>query len=308
MCPSAVVAFLVALGAVLQGCGGSCTADQAIGDSFENKVGSWALIQMNPSGQTEITYRFGWEMKGDHGIPEDDWWGATKDSLESGFGVLVDGSKLVPVAKAAVPIVMNLLNEFLGSGAEIDDGEDSRYAITTTFQAGAIWQWDMSLSDQCGDAKMKSKVFMVTSSTGDRPCCLPGMFWDPTKQYQGCRLGGLMCSGGTSLTTQEKCDPSRSEVGESNLVPEDFYRSQGYGFLLDSVAVHCQETSYCHAAVLFIDDRSEMVVQYFTVCYPVPADAGWRQVLIIPNKPNAPHPTDGVVQALVSGNEIPWQT
>lgn len=308
MCPSAVVAFVVALGAVLQGCfGGGCTADQAIGDSFENKVGSWVLIQSNPSGKTELTYRFGWDMKGDHGIPEDDWWGATKASLESGFSVAVKGSKgskgskLIPVAKVAVPIVLGLVDALLGSGAEIDDGEDSRYAVTTTFQAGAIWQWDMSLSDQCGDAKMKSKVFMVTSSAKDIPCCLPGMSWDNTKQLKGCSMGGLMCSGGTSLTTQETCDPLRSVMVQQFVVEEEEFRSQGYGFLLDSVAKACQDAPECNAILVVSTDQPQFVMQIFEVCYPVPLefDPTRRKVLIIPNKPNAPHPTDGVVQALV---------
>jgi len=131
---------------------------------------------------------------GDHGASEQGWFDATKLSLAVGFvaeiGGIVGGPQIQVASEVASSIVNLIGNEF--SEDSVTDGKDeSEYTFEQTFPAGATWQWNMDIEDDCGPCKLNAKVFQSTTGLRDMPCCLPGAFLKGDKPEYGCRGQGV---------------------------------------------------------------------------------------------------------------------
>jgi len=163
---------------------------------MQGKQGKWALLESNPSGEKKMTYTQGWTM-GDHGASETGWFDATKVSLAVGFIAEIGsefGSPKIQVASAVASSIINLIgNEF--SEESVTDGKDeSEYTFEQTFPAGATWQWNMDIEDDCGSCNLNAKVFQSTTGLLDKPCCLPGTFKKGSHPEYGCNGQGVfMC-------------------------------------------------------------------------------------------------------------------
>lgn len=58
------------------------------------------------------------------------------------------------------------------------------------FPAGTIWQWQFTITDDCGGRSTVTKNDVVqTPNDPSMPCCLPGYFADQTKAHGDCVAG-----------------------------------------------------------------------------------------------------------------------
>lgn len=58
--------------------------------------------------------------------------------------------------------------------------------ITYHFQPGVLWQLVFEVEDDCGNSTVYTKQLTQTPNIASPPCCLPGLFSDPTKPHGPC--------------------------------------------------------------------------------------------------------------------------
>lgn len=96
---------------------------------------------------------------------------------------------------------------FLGTGGKVNLDVTGSYGqtVTTTVsqsvelelrldtteyydRPGSIWQWEVDLTDTCGNVlNVDTKFTVITDFADEKPCCLPGLFKYPEHTHGPCR-------------------------------------------------------------------------------------------------------------------------
>ena len=63
----------------------------------------------------------------------------------------------------------------------------SSTTYTDTFGAGTVWQFQFRAATPCGNATIRGNHFLVTPSSSQPPCCLPGMALNLSQPHGPCR-------------------------------------------------------------------------------------------------------------------------
>ena len=86
-------------------------------------------------------------------------------------------------------------------------GSEKNETIKYTRGEGQIWQYEYEVKDMCVPSwTLKVKDTIVTASSEEQPCCLPGMELDKNVPHGRCRLGS------PCLCDEEICERSLSDV------------------------------------------------------------------------------------------------
>lgn len=164
--------------------GGICKygvcAFQASTDCYyiKNVRGSWVSISSS-SGKQHVSYQEG--ITRSHTVSHSSEWGGSA-TIKASAGFNFFGEKgSVEVSGTA--------------SHSISDSYSSTFSMTTTttysydFDAGVVWQWKFDIDDGCGATTASGHDLALTLNQVNPPCCLPGMFADPTKPTGACATG-----------------------------------------------------------------------------------------------------------------------
>lgn len=145
-----------------------------------NKTGEWVqLASSEGTGATSqlVEYQFG-TQQGEATTHSKEFSHSAHNSFSLGFGVGAFGISLSASDTAASHTVKLHRDAFF---------KTSTTTYTDTFSAGIVWQFQFKATTPCGNTTIQGNHLLVTNSTSQPPCCLPGMQKDLTNPHGECR-------------------------------------------------------------------------------------------------------------------------
>jgi len=145
---------------------------------IESISGSWVSISSS-SGDQSVTYQEG--ITRSHTVSDSSEWGQSVTVTASAGFDFFGASASVSVSGA----VSNSVSHAYSSTFSMSSTTTYSYQ----FKAGVVWQWKFNVKDGCGTSTASGHDLALTPNEINPPCCLPGMFADPTKPTGACATG-----------------------------------------------------------------------------------------------------------------------
>merc|ERR1712014_547489 len=64
---------------------------------------------------------------------------------------------------------------------------------TFNYGAGVVWQWQFTITDQCGSSTVSGNDMALTPGAFEPPCCLPGYAKNVSVPHGACAAGPNVC-------------------------------------------------------------------------------------------------------------------
>ena len=145
-----------------------------------NRTGEW--VQLASSEGTDastqvVSFQFGTEQASGTAHSKE-FAHSAHNSFSLGFGIGAFGISFgVSNAMAQHSVALHR-DAFFKTSAVME---------SLTFDAGTIWQFQFKASTPCGTTTIRGKNLLLTPSTSQPPCCLPGMEMDLAMPHEKCR-------------------------------------------------------------------------------------------------------------------------
>jgi hypothetical protein len=144
--------------------------------AVRGKIGRWIDVASSPGNQTmELSYG----VDRSYEVESVAHWGrSTTISLKLGFEYEGFKGQLKVSHTTSYDFTESHTSTFSMSQKE---------TYTTSLDAGVVWQFQVTVEDDCGTSSVHMKDFQVTSNLVSPPCCLPGYFQDDKDPLGGCK-------------------------------------------------------------------------------------------------------------------------
>lgn len=145
---------------------------------IESVSGSWVSISSS-SGDQSVTYQEG--ITRSHTVSDSSTWGASVTVTASAGFDFFGAETSISVAGT----VSNSVSHAYSSTFSMSSTTTHSYQ----FKAGVVWQWKFAVKAGCGTSTASGHDLALTTNLINPPCCLPGMFADPTNPTGACAPG-----------------------------------------------------------------------------------------------------------------------
>jgi hypothetical protein len=139
------------------------------------KTSHWVQVGSSPGSQ-ELQFSYGVDRS--YTVTQVGAWSeSTAQSVTAGFSY--NGFKITATVSHNTSKQYTISHSSTFSTSQLE-------TYTTTLAAGVVWQFQMSIQDNCGTSTVHMRDFQVTDSAAHSPCCLPGYFLDDNDPLGDC--------------------------------------------------------------------------------------------------------------------------
>lgn len=104
-------------------------------------------------------------------------------------GKVTGGYKFGTTAGLGGSVEIEVSGENAWSGeTSVEEAASLTKTIETSIETGAgqMWQWAVSITDECSTSEVRTRIVAVTPNLGKPPCCPPGWAMDPRNMLGEC--------------------------------------------------------------------------------------------------------------------------